>query len=473
MNTTVQEKIKTDNILSKIAKAFPDNKIYIVGGTVRDFIMDKESFDRDLVVEGIDAKKFAQDLLNLFDATLVPLDEINNIYRLVLKNSEDIHNPYMIDVTNPIEGSLERDLMRRDLTINAIAVEIHSGTVTDMFGGISDIKTGTLNYIEEINFVDDPLRLLRVYRFQAATDFKLSGDLIHIICKYTDLIAKPARERILYELMKLLNGEYTATALTNMNKTWLLEEIFPVVKELKQIPPNTHHHLGLLEHSIETVNQVQLLYNEADDRVKDHLNKCNFGGFSRLAHLKLAAFLHDIGKFSTWTIEKETGRHRFLKHDDVGSKMSKKILKDLSCSNKQIEYVSTMIKNHIYPSALMSDPEVNEKAMMRYLRKMEDNVIDNIILAMADRLSARGEAVSDEMVEKNIANLNKLLNFYFDKINELEPLPKLLDGNEVMEILKIKQSPKLGNILSALHEAQLDGDVNTKDEAIKFVKNYK
>ncbi len=473
MNTTVQEKIKTDNILSKIAKAFPNNKIYIVGGTVRDFIMNKESSDRDIIVEGINAKNFAEDLLNLFDATLVPLDEINNIYRLVLKNSEDIHNPYMIDVTNPIEGSLERDLMRRDLTINAIAVEIHSGFVTDMFGGISDIKTGTLNYIEEINFVDDPLRLLRVYRFQAATDFKLSGDLIHIICKYTDLIAKPARERILYELMKLFNGEYTATALTNMNKTWLLEEIFPVVKELKQIPPNTHHHLGLLEHSIETVNQVQLLYNEADDRVKDHLNKCDFGGFSRLAHLKLAAFLHDIGKFSTWTIEKETGRHRFLKHDDVGSKMSKKILKYLSCSNKQIEYVSTMIKNHIYPSALMSDPEVNEKAMMRYLRKMEDNVIDNIILAMADRLSARGEAVSDEMVEKNIANLNKLLNFYFDKINELEPLPKLLDGNEVMGILKIKQSPKLGNILSALHEAQLDGDVNTKDEAIKFVKNYK
>ncbi len=473
MNTTVQEKIKSDNILSKIADKFPDKKIYVVGGTVRDFIMDKDSYDRDLIVEGIPAKLFAEELLNIFDATLVPLDEDNNIYRLVLKGSEDIHNPYMIDVTNPIENSLELDLMRRDLTINAIAVEIHSGKITDMFGGISDIKTGTLNYIEEINFVDDPLRLLRVYRFQAATDFNLSGDLIHIICKYTDLISKPAKERVLYELMKLFSGKYTANALTNMNKTWLLEEIFPVVKELKQIPPNTHHHLGLLEHSIETVNQVQLLYEDANDNIKEHLNKVDFGGFSRLAHLKLAAFLHDIGKFSTWTIEKETGRHRFLKHDDVGSKMAKKILKDLSCSNKQIEYVSTLIKNHIYPSALMADPEVNEKAMMRFIRKINDNTIDNIILSMADRLSARGEAVTDEMVENNIKNLNRLLNFYFDKINELAPLPKLLDGNEVMELLKIKQSPKLGKILSALYEAQLDGDINTKDEAIKFVKNYK
>ena len=73
----------------------------------------------------------------------------------------------MIDITNPVDNSLERDLMRRDLTINAIAVNINNGEITDLFGGISDIKNHTLNHIEEINFIDDPLRLLRVYRFQA------------------------------------------------------------------------------------------------------------------------------------------------------------------------------------------------------------------------------------------------------------------------------------------------------------------
>ena len=207
------------------------------------------------------------------------------------------------------------------------------------------------------------------------------------------------------------------------------------------------------------------------DELEENLDKCDFGGFPRLAHIKLAGFLHDIGKFSTWTIEKDTGRHRFIKHDDVGSKMVKSILKELTCSNKQIEYISEMIKNHIYPSAMMRE-DSTEKTMMRYLRKLGDNVIDNIILAKADRLSARGEAVTDEMVEQNMSNLDRLQNFYFDSLDRLTPLPKLLSGNDVMQLLNIKPSPKLGEILDALYEAQLDGDVTSKDEAIQFVKKF-
>lgn len=471
MNITIQEKIKSDKILSKIAEKFPDTEIYVVGGFVRDCLMDKESYDRDLIVINEDAKDFSHKLEKIFDSTFIPLDDENKIYRLVLKDSENIHNPDMIDVTNPIEGSLERDLRRRDLTINAIAVNIRTGEITDLFGGVADIKNKTINYIEESNFVDDPLRLLRVYRFQAALDFELGSDTITAICNHTDLISKPAKERVLYELMKLFNGKYTATALLNMNKTWLLEEIFPVVKEMKQVPPNTHHHLDLLHHVIETVNQIQLLYENSDDKVKEHLDKCDFGGFPRLAHIKLAGFLHDIGKFSTWTIEKDTGRHRFIKHDDVGSKMVKSILKELTCSNKQIEYISEMIKNHIYPSAMMRE-DSTEKTMMRYLRKLGDNVIDNIILAKADRLSARGEAVTDEMVEQNMSNLDRLQNFYFDSLDRLTPLPKLLSGNDVMQLLNIKPSPKLGEILDALYEAQLDGDVTSKDEAIQFIQMH-
>lgn len=472
MSITVQSKIKSDKILSCIADEFPDNTVYLVGGAVRDFIMNKVSYDRDLIVLDMDAKIFAKKLNEIFNSTLIVLDEENKIYRLVLKDSENIHNPEMIDVTNPIENSLERDLMRRDLTINAIAANIRTLEVVDLFGGIADIINKKLNHIDDVNFVDDPLRLLRVYRFQAVLGFELGADTINAVCRYSDLIAKPARERVLYELMKLFSGNYSDLALLNMNKTWILEEIFPVVKEVKQVPPNTHHHLDLLHHSIETVKQIQLLYEKADDKIKAHLDKYDFGGFSRLAHLKLAGFLHDIGKFSTWTIDKDTGRHRFIKHDDVGSKMAISLLKDLTCSKKQIAYVSDMIKNHIYPSALMCDKETNEKAMMRYLRKLGDNVIDNIILAKADRLSARGEAVSDEMVENNLANLDMLLNFYFNSLDKLAPLPKLLDGKEIMDILNIKPGQELGKIINSLHEAQQDGEVTTKDEAVRFVKTY-
>lgn len=463
MNSKIIEKIKSDEILSKIIDKF-DNEIYLVGGTVRDFYMGLESTDRDIIVMDEDARDFALKLSELFQATFVPLDEENKIYRIVLPDKINY-----IDVTNPVGDSIEKDLMRRDLTINAIAVNIRTGELIDISGGVTDIMNKCINYVNELNFVDDPLRLLRVYRFQALYGFQLAPETINAVCKYSDLIHKPAVERINYELLKLFGGEYAHVALENMNKTWILEEIFPFVKELKQVPPNSHHHLDLFHHSIETVKQVQVLYNEAPDEVKEHLSRIDFGGFSRLAHLKLAAFMHDIGKFSTWTIEE--GKHRFIKHDDVGSKMSVKILKDLHFSNKQIDYISSMIKYHIYPSHVMTSPQITEKIMMRYVRKMDTNSIDAIILAQADRLSARGPEITDQIVERNITSLNMLLRFYLEARETLKPLPKLLSGNDVMQILNIKPSKRLGEIMEALHEAQISGDVITKEHAIEFVKN--
>lgn len=462
MNSKIIEKIKSDEILSKITDKF-DNEIYLVGGTVRDYYMGLESTDRDIIVMDEDARDFALKLAELFDASFVPLDEVNKIYRLVLPDKVNY-----IDVTNPVGDSIEKDLMRRDLTINAIAVNIRTGELIDISGGVTDIRNKCINYVNELNFVDDPLRLLRVYRFQALYGFQLAPETISAVCKYSDLIHKPAAERINYEILKLFSGEYAHLALENMNKTWILEEIFPFVKELKQVPPNSHHHLDLFHHSVETVKQLQNLYNEAPDEVKEHLNRADFGGFSRLAHLKLAAFMHDIGKFSTWTIEE--GKHRFIKHDDVGAKMSLKILKDLHFSNKQIDYISSMIKYHIYPSHVMTSPQITEKIMMRYVRKMDINSIDVILLAQADRLSARGPEITDEIVERNITSLNMLLKFYLETRETLKPLPKLLSGNDVMEILNIKPSRRLGEIMEALHEAQISGDVITREHAVDFVK---
>ncbi len=462
MNSKIIEKIKSDEILSKITDKL-ENEIYLVGGTVRDYYMGLDSTDRDIIVMDEEAREFALKLAELFEASFVPLDEENKIYRIVLADKINC-----IDVTNPVGDSIEKDLMRRDLTINAIAVNIRTGEIIDISGGVTDIRNKCINYVNELNFVDDPLRLLRVYRFQALYGFSLAPETINAVCKYSDLIHKPAVERINYEILKLFSGEYAHIALENMNKTWILEEIFPFVKELKQVPPNSHHHLDLFHHSIETVKQVQNLYSEASDEVKEHLNRVDFGGFPRLAHLKLAAFMHDIGKFSTWTIEE--GKHRFIKHDDVGAKMSVKILKDLHCSNKQIDYISSMIKYHIYPSHVMTSPQITEKIMMRYVRKMDKNSIDAIILAQADRLSARGPEITDEIVERNITSLNMLLRFYLEARETLKPLPKLLSGNDVMDILNIKPSRKLGEIMEALHEAQISGDVITREHAVDFVK---
>ena len=464
MNIT--EKIKSDYILNEILKNF-DNEIYLVGGYVRDYLMGLESHDRDLIVMDEDAKSFSLKLTDLLSATFVSLDEENKIFRLVMPDKINY-----IDITNPVGGTLEKDLMRRDLTMNSIAVNLKTGKFFDISGGISDIKNKTIRHVADENFADDPLRLLRVYRFQALYGFEIASDTIEAVCKYSKLILNPSVERINYELLRLFGGKFAHKALENMDKTWLLEEIFSFVKELKKVPPNSHHHLDLFHHSVETVKQIQQIYEKSSDNVKKHLDLFDFGGHSRLAHLKLAGFMHDIGKFSTWTIE-ENNRHRFIKHDDVGSKMAFKMLKNMHFSNKQAEYVSKMIKNHIYPSSVMASPEITDKIMMRYLRKMEDDYIDVIILAMADRLSARGPEITDDVIEKNLNSLIRLLNFCLEKEKALEPLPKLLDGNEVCKLLNIPPSKKLGVVLNALHEAQISGDVITKEHAENFVKSYK
>ncbi len=469
MNTQILiDKIKNDSILNNISSFF-SNDVYLVGGSVRDALMGKDYIDRDLIVTDVDAGDFAFQLAEFFNGTLIPLDVENKIYRVVLEDKINY-----LDVTNPVENSLEKDILRRDLTINAIAVNIRT---CEIFTGCSDflddLENKLIKGIRDDNFIDDPLRLLRVFRFYSLLGFNIDDSLIELIKKNLHRIDNPAKERVQYELMKLFSGEYLSSALLKMDECGILSMLFPFVDELKQVPPNLHHHLDLFNHSIETIRQLENIYKNSSESVVEHMDSVDFGGFSRFTHLKLAAFMHDIGKFSTWTIEEDTGRHRFIKHEEVGAKMCVPILKRLCFSNKQIEYISYIIKKHMYPTAVVSAPELNEKVMMRYVRKSEDKVIDNILIAQADRLSALGPEITQDIVDENITLLNSLLKYYFEIKDFLKPLPKLLDGNEVMNILNIQPSKNLGEIMKALNEAQINSEVLTKEDAINFVKSFK
>ena len=460
--------IENDEVIKLIKPYLKDVEAYIVGGFVRDILMNKKSPDRDLILCNCDVEKFSQELADKLNAHFIELDPINKIYRIVLENKIDY-----IDITMPIENDFEKDIKRRDLTINAIAYNLKTSEIVDLVGGINDIKNKKIKGISEKNFEDDPLRLLRIFRFYAKTGFEIDESLIQLSKKLYKRINEPAKERVTVELLKMFEGKYCDLALLKLDECGLLEEIFPIYKEVKKIPPNSHHHLDLIHHLIESVRQVQMIYEKSSEEVKNYLETIKYGSVQELAFLKLATFLHDIGKPSCWTIEEDTLRHRFIKHDEIGSKLVVPILKDLKFSKKQIQYIQTLIKYHIYPSSLVSAEDVTEKAFMKFYRKMDGYVIDVIILAMADRLSARGEKITDEIVSKNINGLTKLLNDYLELRKDIKPLEKLLDGRDIMEILKIKQGPQLGEIISALKEAQISGNVTTKKEAIDFVKKIK
>lgn len=452
MKDRIKSAIENDQFLAKIRICLDKEKTgnaFLAGGCIRDLaIFNTSSLDRDIVLFNLDTEIVARKIADSLDAAFVELDSENKIYRIVLGEN-------YADIAQGLNNSVDDDIQRRDFTINSIFYDLKNSTLIDIAGGFKDIEQKVIKTSNIKNLDDDPLRILRAFRFQAQLGFKIDDAVLEYIKKNGEKLNAIAKERINQEILKMFEGKFLPETLLNMHDIDFLEIVFPFIKNIKKIPPNAHHHLDLVHHSIETVKQIR--HNR-----------------SNAALLRLAAFYHDIGKPLCWTIEPDTGRHRFIGHDEKGEKLAQQELSGLKFSKKQIEYVSKMVKNHIYPSSLMSTPEgVSNKAMARFIRKIHPDVEDLIELARADRLSARGEAVTQDMIQKNLKNLEKLLQYYEDIKESLKELPKLLNGKEIMEILNIPAAPKLGELINELKEAQIAGVVKTREEAISFIQSLK
>jgi len=431
-----------DKILDYIKDIIENREVYLVGGYLRNYYINNEiSNDRDLVVVG-NSYVLAQEIAHKLDGTLIELDNENEIYRVVLPDKVNY-----FDISSALNNDVLQDAKRRDFTINSVFYNLNKKEIFDPFNGICDIKNKILKTVDFNNFIDDPLRLLRLYRFMSLTGFKISDDLSDFVKNNFNLIHKVAKERINYEIIKIFEGEFVVETLLKMFDNDVLEQIFPFVSEIKRVPANSHHHLDLIHHSIETVKNIK----------------------TNNPILKIAAFYHDIGKPATWTIE-PVGRHRFIGHDLKGAQIAKKELEQLKFSNKQINYISKMIKYHIYPASLINSAD-NNKAFARFVRKLGEDSLDVIKLSRADRLSALGEAVTKEMLEKSLNHLDNLEKYYESVKNMVQSPKSLLDGKEIMEILNLKPSKIIGEIIEELIELQLANEIKTKKEAIFYIKN--
>ena len=256
-----------------------------------------------------------------------------------------------------------------------------------------------------------------------------------------------------------------------MAGTGLLEVIFPELVATRKVTANAFHHLGLFEHSVETIPQLEGKIDQVGDWVLASAAKELSAGVTRLAATKVACILHDIGKPETWAITEE-GRHTFYGHDKLGADMCEVIGERMKWSRPVEKIIVNLVRWHLRPGQLYHQGPPTEKAIRRFYRSVRDDLPELMLLAFADFGATRGPGLMGEnrIVLEN--SMFELLHGYRTYKEESANRVKLLNGTQVMELLSLKQGRVVGELLAALEEAHEFKEVSNRAEAERFVKEF-
>ncbi|XOB41303.1 MAG: CCA tRNA nucleotidyltransferase [Candidatus Nealsonbacteria bacterium] len=426
-------------------------KAHIVGGCVRDFLRDVRPNDWDITtsakpeqIQKLFPKSFYK---NKFFTVTVQTDskepELKEIeittYRLETKYTDKRH-PEQIKFAKTIEEDLER----RDFTINAMAIELKDKKtkIIDSFNGQEDLKNKIIRAVgkPEKRFSEDALRMMRSVRFAATLgeDFKIEKNTAQAIKKNSIWLQAISKERVKDELIKIIMSEQAASGIELLRELKLLKYIIPELEEGYKVAQNKHHIYECYEHYIRSL----------DFAAKK--------GFSM--HVRLAALFHDIGKPRS---KRGKGKDAtFYNHEIIGAKMTLEILNRLKFSKKDIKKIVKLVRYHLF---YYTPEEVGESSVRRLVRQVgPENMKELLEVRMADRIGSG--------VPKAEPYKLRHLRYVIEKVAQDPISAKMLKitGNDIMEILKIKPGPEVGQILDILLGYILeDPKKNTK----KFLEN--
>ncbi len=459
---------------------------YLVGGYLRDGLIGRDNEDIDLALSG-DAEVIAQALIEELGGSYFHLGNEQGVVRVLIQQGPV---PLQIDIAL-LQGTVEQDLLRRDFTIDAMALPIEAFdgkwdpySLIDPTHGYKDLKNRVLRETSPTVFQDDPLRLLRAPRLAAEIGLTIEPKTEEEIKARAQLLPTVSAERIRDEFCKLLEAPDPAQSIRTLDRLGLLQAFLPEVTALKDVDQPKEHYWDVFDHSVETLAALDAFFENGelfipsgwegptlvlpwDLRVEEHFLD-EVGDLPRTTLMKIAGLFHDLAKPATKTIE-ETGRIRFLGHPQMGAEMSKAIMERLRFSSAAISIVSKMVEEHLRPGQWSDGDIPTSKAIYRYFRDLGPVAIDTIYLNLADHLAARGPMLQKDAWRHHIDSIKYVLEKYFEQLEKVSQ-PKLVTGHDIMERFNLQPGPVIGEMLDAVEEAQADDEISTKEEALEYIE---
>ncbi len=448
-------------------------RVYLVGGALRNYDLGLAGTDLDFAVDQ-GAIPLARRLARRLKAAFVLLDEEHGSARLV-KNIDGI--AWTFDLTDWRGKTIQKDLALRDFTVNAMAIDVlgtslDSSRILDPTGARKDLKSRLVRMVNADVFKDDPLRLLRAFSLSATLGFKIESRTLAQIKKDTPLIVKVASERIREEIFKVLASGRTHGTLTAMDHIGLLQRVVPQISVMRGVHQGGYHHLDVWQHSLEVVLKLEEMMDQmkTEESLKDYLEAIIGGNHTRASLLKMAALLHDIGKPETQRQEED--RMSFHGHEHVGERITRQVAKHLRLSVKERYFLEDAVRMHLRPGYLSNFKKPSAKAVFRYLRDTGPEAVSLAILAMADQAATRGPLTTQAKHKHHAKICRMLIDRYFE-VKAQKPKQRLLTGNDLIKVLKLKPSPLFGKILTHVEEAAALGKITTKQEALILAKTIR
>ena len=468
--TLIKDIINQNKRLAKISKVISELSdetqinAFLVGGCVRDLMLNPsaESIDVDIMVEG-DGIDFAEKLAKKINVPkIVPFKKFAtakipyNEYEIEVasarleKYDESSRSPSEVVMSN-----IEDDLLRRDFTINAMAVSLNKenfGEFFDPFNGMEDLSNNILRtpLDSDVTFSDDPLRMMRAAYFASKLSLDIDPSCLESIKNNAERITIVSQERKTNELLKILGTKKPSIGLNILQQSGLMNFVFPEIAVMYGLDQsNEYHHKDIFYHTLEVVDNAAQLSDKLD--------------------LRLAALVHDIAKPKTRRLSKSKG-YTFYGHDDVGARMLKGISSNMKFSNSTRDYIAKLTALHLRPISL-AKKDVTDSAIRRLIVDAGEEIDDLMKLCRAD------------ITTKNPKNITKYLG-NFDRVekrmNEVIEIDKLkafqspVRGDEIMKMFDLSPGKEVGKIKTMVEDAIINGEIsNDYSSAMSFLDQIK